>query len=141
MSVVACSADSRASEQRLGRARRAARRAPVHVEIASDLASFLGEQHREQKAGSQHLAEIREKPRPRAGPERPGVAAVFAQQRRPDLDVPVLDLGEPAIQVALLRVLLGVGQQPIQIRRVGLVLPVMVEGVEVDGAGRGGVLS
>ena len=109
----------------------------MHVEVAFHLAPFLGEQHRQQEAGPEHLAEQREQPRARARPECAGRATVLRGAARPDLDVPVLDLGEAPVEVLLLRVRLGVGEQAIQERRVGLVLPMVLEGVEVgSSAGR-----
>jgi hypothetical protein len=60
---------------------------------------------------------------------------VFAQQPGPDLDVPILDLGQAPIEVALARVGFGVGEEPVQVRGVRLVLPVMLECVQV-GSGR-----
>ena len=125
--------------QRLVRARRAARRAPMHVEIAFDLATLFGEQHRQQEFRAEHLAEAREEPRARARDESvPGSRPCVAQQAGPHLDVPVFDLGEPPVQILLLRVRLGVGQEPVQIRRVGFVLPMMGEGVEIGRRRRGG---
>ena len=58
-------------------------------------------------------------------------------QLRQDLDVAVLDRGQAPIQVALLRVFLRVGEKPVQVRRVRLVLPMVMEGVEVGGSAAG----
>ena len=96
MSVVACSADSRASSQRLVApgAPRAVR--AMHVEIAFDLAPLLGEQHRQQKARAEQLAErARGGACARSGGTARASRPCCAQQPAPDLDVPVLDLGEP----------------------------------------------
>ena len=132
MSVVACSADSRASSSDSLAPGAPVRRAAVHVEIALDLAPFLGQQHRQQEARPEHLAESGEQ----AACAR-SVGMLFGRGRArrsraaPHLDVPVFDFGQPAIEVLLLRVGLGVGEQAIQIRRIGFVLPVVLEGVEV----------
>jgi hypothetical protein len=45
----------------------------------------------------------------------------------------VFDLGEPAIQILFLRIRLRVREKPIQERRIGFVLPMMLERVKVGG--------
>jgi hypothetical protein len=45
----------------------------------------------------------------------------------------VFDLGEPAIQILFLRIRLGLREKPIQERRIGFVLPMMLERVKVGG--------
>ena len=48
--------------------------------------------------------------------------------------VPVFYIGQPTIDVLLGRIRLRVGKQSIEVGRVGLILPVMLERVEVRGA-------
>jgi hypothetical protein len=57
--------------------------------------------------------------------------ALLGQQLPPDRDVPVLDLGQPRVHVPLGCVLLYLSQEPVQIRRIGLVLPMMLESVDI----------
>src|SRR3954463_4064732 len=103
----------------------------MHVEIAFDLAAFLSEQHWKQEARTKHLAERREQTRARTGTERLRRPAVLAQQLAPDVHVPILDRGESREQVALRCVRLRLCEKTIQIRRIGLVLPMMRERVKI----------
>src|SRR5512138_3480157 len=73
--------------QRFSRTWRPSLRATMHVEVAFDLAPFLREQHRQEKARTKDLAEAGEQSRARAGTEGAGLSAVLAQQPRPDVDV------------------------------------------------------
>jgi len=66
---------------------------------------------------------------------RPYTTAVLGQEIGPNLNVPVLDLSQPEIEGLLLRVLLFRGEYAVQKGGIRLVLPMMLEGVEV-GAGR-----
>jgi len=56
---------------------------------------------------------------------------MFAQEVGPDLDVAVLDCCQSPIQVALLLIRFGVGEEAIQVRGIRLVLPMMLECVKV----------
>ena len=56
---------------------------------------------------------------------------VLGEQPRPDLDVTILYRGEASVDVLLFWVRLDIRQRAIQERRIGLVLPVMLEGMEV----------
>ena len=56
---------------------------------------------------------------------------MLTQQLRPNLNVPVFDLGEPPVKIRLLCIGLGSGQQSLQVGSVGLILPMMLEDVEV----------
>src|SRR5687768_10656044 len=58
--------------------------------------------------------------------------SVLGEQVRPHYHVPVLDIRQPRINVLLLCVGLGGREQAIEIRRVCLVLPMVLEGVDVD---------
>jgi hypothetical protein len=49
----------------------------------------------------------------------------------------ILDVGKPRVDVFLLRIRFSVGENAIQIRRVGFVLPMMLERVDVDVMGVG----
>src|SRR5512146_192779 len=93
--------------QRFTRAWRTAFRLPVHVEIAFDLAPLFSEQHRQEKARTEDFAEAGEQSSAGTRIEGARLPAVLAQQPRPDLDMAVLDFGEPAIEVAFFRVGLG----------------------------------
>ena len=62
---------------------------------------------------------------------RRDLVSMLLQQRRPDLNVTVLDLGQSQIQRLLLRVRLRPGKDAVQVRGIGLVLPMMLEGVKV----------
>src|SRR5690242_4864924 len=107
----------------------------MHVEVCLYLTPLLREEHRQQESGAEHASQRRKQARARAGPERPNGSTVIREQLRPDLDVPVLDGGQAQIEVPLLGVSLRARQYTIQVRGVGLVLPMMLEGVQVgDGA-------
>jgi hypothetical protein len=58
--------------------------------------------------------------------------SVLGEKVAPHHDVPVLDIGEARIDVFLLRVGLGSGEQSVQVSCVRLILPVVLEGVYVD---------
>jgi hypothetical protein len=107
----------------------------MHVEIAFDLATFLGKQHREEEPGAEHPTEHGQQTCACARLECPRVAVVLSQQPAPHLYVPVFDLGQAAIEVFLFGIRLGVRQQSVEVRRVGLVLPMVLEGVEVGRSG------
>src|SRR5674476_1223540 len=62
-------------------------------------------------------------------------AAMARQQGGPDLEVSVFNVSQTPIDVLLGWVRLGIGQKAIEIRRIGLVLPMMLECVEVGGVG------
>ena len=103
----------------------------MHVEVRLYLASFLLEQRGEEKARSETASEGGEQSRSRAGPMRPQLTPVLCQQVLPDLDVLVLDLGQPEVQRLLVRVVFSRCQHAIQERGIGLVLPVVLEGVQI----------
>jgi hypothetical protein len=58
--------------------------------------------------------------------------SVLGEQVAPDYNMPVLDIGETRIDVFFLRIGLGRREQAVEVRRVRLVLPVMLERVYVD---------
>jgi hypothetical protein len=63
---------------------------------------------------------------------------VFPEEPAPNAHVPILYFGEPTVQVLFLGVGFGVGKEAVEVRRIGFVLPMMLEGVEVGGwGGRG----
>ena len=99
----------------------------MHVEVCFDLASFFLEQHRQQKAGAEPASERSEEPRAPAGAKLRRRMAVLRQEIRPDHDMPILDIGQTRIDVLLFRIGLGGGEEAIQIRRVGFVLPMVLE--------------
>jgi hypothetical protein len=73
--------------------------------------------------------------------------SVLGEQISPHYDVPVFDVGKARINVALLRVGLGCGEEAIEISGVSFILPVMLELVDVylgqrgfSGGRRGGGL-
>jgi hypothetical protein len=109
---------------------------PMHVEVRLDLASLLGEQHGQQESRPEPAAEEGEQARTAGGAVRAKGPAVLREQVGPDLEVTIFDVGQAAIDVLLLRVRLGLGEEAVEKRRVGLVLPVVLECVEVGGAGR-----
>src|SRR5206468_42181 len=84
--------------ERLTLTRHATRRAAVHVEVAFDLASLFGEQHRQEEPRAKSSAEHRQKPRSRAGTMRSGAASVLRQKGLPHLDVLVLDFSQAQVQ-------------------------------------------
>ena len=53
------------------------------------------------------------------------------EELRPDLDVSILDRCKPLVDVLLFRVRLYVRQGAIQERRIGFVLPMVLEGAKV----------
>ena len=103
----------------------------MHLEIGAHLPPLLGEQHRQERAGSERAADQGQGARPQTRPERSRPAPVRRQQIPPDPGVALLDVGEARIEVALARILLGRAQEPVEVRRLRLVLPVMGKGVEV----------
>ncbi len=124
--------------QRLGPAGRPGRQAAVHVEVSAHLAAFLGEQERQQRPRSQGAPEQGHDPGAEADPEADRRAAVPFEQVGPDAGVALLDVGEPRVEVALVRVALGVGQHAVEVSCLRLVLPVVGELVELGGGGRRG---
>jgi hypothetical protein len=124
--------------QRLVAAGHAAPCGAVHVEVRLHLAPLLGQQHGQEEPGPEPAAEEGQQTRACRRTMVAGRAPVLRQQRRPDLEVAVLHLGEPAIDALLRRVRLGVGEHAVEIGSVGLVLPVVMEGLEVGRAARRG---
>ena len=62
-------------------------------------------------------------------------ASMLCEQTGPDMEMPVFHVRQSSIDVLLGRVGLRIGQQTIQERGVGLILPVMLEGIEIGCAG------
>src|SRR6185437_1738351 len=106
-------------------------RPAMHVEVAANFASLLGQQRGEEQARSKGAAKKGQHARARRGSERLRRPAVAREDLAPDRDMAVLDLGEPQVQVALPRIGLSRGELPVEERGIGLVLPVMLELVEV----------
>src|SRR5438105_2088683 len=104
---------------------------PVHVEVAFDLTPLLCEQHRKKEARAQQASYEREQARACARPEGPNGTAVLGEQLRPDLDMTVLHLRQTTIEILLLRVRFGVGEQTVEVRSIRLVLPMVLERVQV----------
>ena len=130
-SVVACSADSRASVSASSRPSTPVLRGAVHVEIGADLAPLLGEEHGQQEARSEAVAEEGEEPRARGGAVRPSRRPCRSSRSAQTSHVPVFHLGEPLVDVALRRIRLRRGEVAVEERGVGLVLPVVRELVEI----------
>src|SRR5208282_2731281 len=84
----------------------------MEIEIALDLPPFFGEQRRQQEARSETVAQPRQDPRPPTWREVARGPPVLRQKSRPDLHVTVLDLGEPGVHAALLRIGLRPRQLP-----------------------------
>jgi hypothetical protein len=61
---------------------------------------------------------------------------MLPEQRRPDLQMPILDLREPPIHVLLRGIGLRLREHAIEEGGVGLVLPVMLERVEIGSTAR-----
>lgn len=57
---------------------------------------------------------------------------MLCQKIGPDYDVPIFDIGQPGIDVLLFRVRLRRGEKAIEIGRVRFILPVVLEGMDVD---------
>src|SRR5690348_8445638 len=111
----------------------------MHREVAAHFASLFREQRREQELGTERAAEECERACARTRAERRRRRAVLREQPSPDLDVPVLYGGEPLVEMLLLGIGLGFSEHAIEECSVGLVLPVVLEGVEVGCRGwRGG---
>ena len=104
----------------------------MHVEITLDLAPFFLEQHRQQKTGSEPATESRQHPGSTTGRELRRRMAVLAEQIRPDYDVPIFDVGEAGVDVLLFWIRLGCGEDTIEVSSIRLVLPMVLEGVNVD---------
>src|SRR5262245_57097911 len=68
------------------------RRGPMHVQVAPDLSPLLGQQHREEKAWAEELAERCQETRARSRPERARRTPVLGEELRPHLNVSILDL-------------------------------------------------
>ena len=122
-------------EQRLAASGDAIGRRAMHGEIAAHLAPLLREQHREQKLGAEPLSEQREQTRAAARAESLGRAPAIGEQLSPDLEMPVLDDREPQVDVALCRIGFRLREDAVQKCGVRLVLPVVLECVEVRRAG------
>src|SRR5688572_11052654 len=103
----------------------------MHVEIRLDLAPFFLEQHRKQEVGPEPAAERSEHPRSPAGAESERRMSIPGEQVGPDNHVPVLDISEALIDVFLSRVRCGGGKQTIQVGRIRLALPWVLECVYV----------
>jgi len=103
----------------------------MEVEIPFDLAPFLTEEMWQEKAGPESTAEPRQESSTRGGAKASGRMPQVGEKLRPDLDVTVFDRGKAGVHVALLRIGLDPGQGAIQERGVGLVLPVVLESVDV----------
>ena len=103
----------------------------MQIEVSPYFATLLSKEVRKQKAGSESTPEPREQAGARGRTEWQRRVTVLGEQLRPDLDVAVLHRGEATVDVLLLRVGLDVRQGAIQERRIGLVLPVMLESMEV----------
>jgi len=118
-------------QQRLTTTWRASRRFLVEVEIPFDLAAFFSKEMRQQKPRSKAAAEPRQQASSRRRSERRRGLTVLREESRPDLDVTILDCRKPPVDVLLLRVRLDISQCAIQERRIGFVLPMVLEGVKV----------
>jgi hypothetical protein len=58
--------------------------------------------------------------------------SVLREKVTPDYDVPVFNVGQPGVNVLLLRIRLRRGEDAIEVRGVSFVLPVVLERVDVD---------
>ena len=122
-------------QQRFAASGRAARRPLVQVEVAFYFATFLSEQERQEEARSKPAPEPCEQSRARGCTEPLWRMPELGEQLGPDLDVAILDDGEARVHVAFFGVGFHARQRSIQERGVGLVLPVVLERVDV-GRGR-----
>jgi hypothetical protein len=103
----------------------------MHVHVPLYLTPFFGEQHRQQKAGPEQLAEDCEQSSARSRPERLCSSAIFADQIGPDLQVTTFDRRQAPENITFVTILFEIGEDVVQVGRVGLVLPVVLEGMEV----------
>ena len=104
----------------------------MHVEVCLDLASFFLEQHRKQEARAKPASECGEEPRAPARTEVRRRVAVPREQIGPDNNVPIFDVGQARIDVLLFRIGFRGGEEAVQIRRIGFILPMVLERVYVD---------
>src|SRR5688500_13849712 len=81
----------------------------MHIEIRAYFATFLLEQHREQKPGPKPATRHSQETRAATWLELAGRAPVLREQISPHHHVPVFDVGEASVDVLLLRVGLGGG--------------------------------
>lgn len=124
--------------ERLALAGNSCRRARMHGEVALYLAPFLRQKHREQELGTQPATEQCEQASASAGAMPADGTAMLREKASPDLDVPVLDFSQPQIQGLLAFVRLRGGEDAIEKCGVGLVLPVMLEGMQIRSHESGG---
>ena len=99
---------------------------------SGEAAAIFFEKHREQKARPEPAAECRQQSRASARPEGSGRMTVLREEIGPDHDVSVFDVREPGVDVFFLVVRLRRGEKAIEIGRVRFVLPVVLEGMDVD---------
>src|SRR6267378_4790482 len=104
----------------------------MHVEVRLHLSPFLLEEHRQQEARAEPAAERGEKPRAPTGPKLWMRMAMRCEQVAPDHYMPVFDIGQTRVDVLLFGVGLRGRQQTIEVRRIRFVLPMMLEGMDVD---------
>jgi hypothetical protein len=103
----------------------------MEIEIALYFAAFLAQQVREKEARAKSTAEPGQESSPGRGAERRGSVTEVRQKPSPDLDVAILDRRETGVHVPLLQIGFDAGQRAIEKRGVRLVLPVMLERVNV----------
>ena len=106
----------------------------MHVEIRFDFPTLFLEQHRQEETRTKPATQCREQSRATAGPEFRRRMTVLIEEFCPDDYVAVFDIREPGIDVFLLGVGFGGGEQSVQIRCVGFVLPVVLERVDIERA-------
>ena len=107
----------------------------MHVEVRFNFTPFFGEEHWEQKSGAKPPAKPLQQLGAACWLERADTTAVFHYQIGPNRDMTVFDVGEAPVHIGLLRVWFERGEDAIQVRGVGLVLPVMLKGVQVGNVG------
>ena len=108
----------------------------MHLEIGFYLATLLLQKHRQKESRPKNLPERCQEARPRAGPERWRRMTVLGQQVAPHYDMAVFDGCQSRINVLLVQIGLGLRENAVEERRIGLVLPMVLKRVNV-GVNRG----
>lgn len=103
----------------------------MHVEVGLYLATLFFEEHRKQKPGAEQTAKLRQHPRSCAGTERLRRMAMAAHQIAPDNYMAILDIGQARVDIFLLPIRLGSSEDAVEIRRIRLILPMVLESMHV----------
>jgi len=117
--------------QRFATARCSAGSRAMHVEIRLYLATLFLEKHRKEESRPEQLSDSREEASAPAWPKLLQCATMLRHQVTPDNYMAVLYRGQPRVNVLLSRIGLGSGENTIEVGRVSLILPMVLEGVEI----------